>query len=57
MAFSETSPKQITGVVGHYTQVVWAKATKVGCGFIAKIDESSPQYQYQQVLLLHSPYD
>jgi len=23
-----------TGVVGHYTQVVWAKTQKVGCGFI-----------------------
>ena len=24
-----------TGVIGHYTQVVWAETTDVGCGYIA----------------------
>jgi len=27
-----------TGVIGHYTQVVWAETTDVGCGYIAKLD-------------------
>jgi len=25
-------------VIGHYTQVVWAETTDVGCGYIAKLD-------------------
>merc|ERR550519_3086263 len=38
-SFAPSGPKEDnykphTGVVGHYTQVVWAKTTKVGCGFI-----------------------
>ena len=24
-----------TGVIGHYTQAVWAETTDVGCGYIA----------------------
>jgi hypothetical protein len=27
-------PTDLTMKVGHYTQVVWAKTQKVGCGFI-----------------------
>jgi hypothetical protein len=23
-------------MIGHYTQVVWAKSTKVGCGYVAR---------------------
>jgi len=26
-----------TGVVGHYTQVIWAKLTKIGCGYIERL--------------------
>jgi len=26
-----------TGVVGHYTQVIWAKVTKIGCGYIERL--------------------
>jgi len=32
-AYTSAKPPQ-TGVVGHYTQVVWAKTQQVGCGFI-----------------------
>ena len=27
-------PNSLTEKVGHYTQVIWAKTQKVGCGFI-----------------------
>merc|ERR1719186_420488 len=27
-----------TGVVGHYTQVIWAKVTKIGCGYIERLE-------------------
>lgn len=29
-----------TGVVGHYTQVVWADVSKIGCGYIYRVDAS-----------------
>ena len=40
-----------TGVVGHYTQLVWGATAKVGCGYIAYIDTNKPQYQYRQVMI------
>merc|ERR1711981_1465725 len=27
-----------TGKVGHYTQVVWADVSKIGCGYIYRVD-------------------
>ena len=48
-AFSTDSPTAATGVVGHYTQVVWADVTKVGCGFVGRINEDMPAYKYEQV--------
>ena len=30
----------VTGVVGHYTQNVWAKTQEVGCGMIKYQDDS-----------------
>ena len=29
-----------TGVIGHYTQVVWAKTEEVGCGYMKYRDDS-----------------
>ena len=28
-----------TGVIGHYTQIVWADTSEVGCGYIKFIDK------------------
>lgn len=47
-AYSEAGA---TGVVGHYTQLIWGATTKVGCGFVAYIDASQPRYQYRQKLV------
>ena len=33
-----TGENGATGVIGHYTQVVWAETTDIGCGYIAKLD-------------------
>ena len=30
-----------TGVVGHYTQNVWAETEQVGCGLIKYADDSN----------------
>ena len=27
-----------TGVIGHYTQIVWAETSEVGCGYIRFTD-------------------
>lgn len=48
-AFDTASPVAATGVVGHYTQVVWAKTTKVGCGWVGHIDSTKPTMKYKQV--------
>ena len=37
-----------TGEIGHYTQLVWAKTTKVGCGFMKNYDDQ----WYKQVIIL-----
>ena len=36
-----------TGVVGHYTQMVWATTRKIGCGFIRY---RSPKKMFVQVI-------
>ena len=28
-----------TGVIGHYTQIVWADTSEVGCGYIKFFDD------------------
>ena len=35
-----------TGVIGHYTQVVWAKTYEVGCGFMRS---THPKYGVEDV--------
>ena len=35
-----------TGVIGHYTQVVWAKTYEVGCGFMRS---THPEYGVEDV--------
>ena len=39
-----TYPKTCTGVCGHYTQVVWAKTTHVGCGYKYCASETYKNY-------------
>ena len=34
-----------TGVIGHYTQAVWAETTDVGCGYIASAKGSVSEIQ------------
>ena len=40
-----------TGVIGHYTQVVWAESQKVGCGVIYYKDTSAfaAQHPFRKV--------
>ena len=40
-----------TGVIGHYTQVIWAESKKVGCGVIYYRDQSdwAANYPYRKV--------
>ena len=40
-----------TGVIGHYTQIVWAKTKYVGCGVIyyKDLSESAKRYPYRKV--------
>ena len=40
-----------TGVIGHYTQVIWAETKKVGCGVIYYRDQSdfAANYPYRKV--------
>ena len=40
-----------TGVIGHYTQVVWAESQKIGCGVIYYKDTNPnfAQYPYRKV--------
>ena len=41
-----------TGVIGHYTQVVWAETKKVGCGVIYYRDQAdwAASYPYRKVI-------
>ena len=34
LAVTQGFDNKATGVIGHYTQVVWAETAEVGCGFI-----------------------
>lgn len=36
-----TDPSNGTGVIGHYTQVVWKETTMIGCGIARSIDQDS----------------
>ena len=49
-SFTVGSPH--TGVIGHYTQVVWAKTKKVGCGFVQF--ENNGMFQRVRNLILLS---
>lgn len=47
---SDTSAFVVTAATtGHYTQVVWGKTSKVGCGFVAW--KSTDQYPYRQAFI------
>ena len=35
------------GKVGHYTQLVWAETTKIGCGFIEREDPEPEEEKYR----------
>ena len=52
-AFSQAGA---TGVIGHYTQVVWAETKYVGCGVIYYRDQAdwAASYPYRKVLLAFS---
>ena len=45
------SPAGATGVIGHYTQLVWAETKRVGCGVIYYNDTSpsAKKYPYRKV--------
>jgi hypothetical protein len=38
-----------TGVVGHYTQLIWSESKKVGCGYVMYSDPEKPNSPYKQV--------
>ncbi|XP_046439412.1 venom allergen 5-like [Daphnia pulex] len=41
-------PSKPTGVIGHYTQMVWAKTFKIGCGIVSYYDTKfQPKYPYK----------
>jgi hypothetical protein len=57
MASSDVAPFSDagkTGVVGHYTQLVWGESKEIGCGFVS-FYKSAEKYAYQQVSVLLSP--
>ena len=35
-----------TGVIGHYTQVVWAETAEVGCGFIKRDTRTNVRIEF-----------
>ena len=39
-SYNRKSITGATGVIGHYTQNVWAETREVGCGMIKYIDDS-----------------
>ncbi|XP_040565553.2 venom allergen 5 [Lepeophtheirus salmonis] len=45
------SSEGATGQVGHYTALVWAATTRVGCGFIMYYDDTMPLYPYKKMLV------
>jgi hypothetical protein len=56
MASSDVAPFSDagkSGVVGHYTQLVWGESKEVGCGFVSFYN-SAEKYPYQQVRVLLS---
>jgi hypothetical protein len=56
MANSDVAPFSndgASGVVGHYTQLVWGESKEVGCGFVS-FYKSAERFAYQQVSVLPS---
>ena len=46
-AFSQNGA---TGVIGHYTQVVWGETEFIGCGVMYYKDDSAPRFPYRKVM-------
>ena len=46
LAVTQGSDKNAKGVIGHYTQVVWAETAEVGCGLI--VTEEMKQWGKQR---------
>ena len=38
------------GVIGHYTQVVWAKSTRIGCGVSYCARPKDPTFKYETIV-------
>ena len=36
---TDTHETHAAGIIGHFTQVVWAHTYEIGCGFISSIRE------------------
>ena len=45
-----------TGVIEHYTQMLWAKTEQVGCGYMAHQVYDDADLRYERVWKLISPF-
>nr|CAH0100864.1 unnamed protein product [Daphnia galeata] len=47
-SYVSSFPSNPTGVIGHYTQMLWAKTFKIGCGIVSYYDTKfQPSYAYK----------